>query len=75
MIPLPGEQDDTPRWLRVTAVVICTALSVTLVFFYARMGLDRMEEACPEGETGWSWWPPGFTCTQPDGDQERSLWV
>lgn len=78
----------THRGRRIALLVTIVAL-VALVALVAGAGGFEMEQwraeaACgredvaPEGASswslGWSWAPPGFTCTYGDGTTLRSLW-
>ena len=69
------------RWLVRVAVVLVTAtLIATASLLYAALGWRQMDVACsqesaaPPGalgasvEFGWSWAPPGFSCTWPAQD-------
>ena len=57
---------------------------LVLALVYVRVGWWRMEAACTTESVGgrpvssvafgWSWTPPGFTCTYADGSTESSLW-
>lgn len=70
--------------MRVARLAGVLVVAVVLLALYVRVGWDRMEAACsadPPGapvratvEHGWSWTPPGFTCTYDDGTTRRSLW-
>ena len=85
--PLPGP--TRPRWgRRVVVTTIALLVLAAGVSLYFAVGSHRMDTACSRDATsptgvassvshGWSWVPPGFTCTwsTPDGDVERtSLW-
>ncbi|HEU5042614.1 MAG TPA: hypothetical protein VFT75_00595 [Nocardioidaceae bacterium] len=79
--PLPATRRRVRRALPVLVVVVAC---VVVVLGYVRIGWDRMVTACTSDsprhhptssvEFGWSWSPPGFTCTYGDGTAETSLW-
>jgi hypothetical protein len=57
---------------------VAVLLLVAAAAVYYRASWDRMEVACSVSNEkvsfGWSWLPPGFKCTYPDGRTETSLW-
>jgi hypothetical protein len=67
------------------AILLPVLVAAVSTVVYLRVGWWNMESACsatpPGGSTdwtsvsfGWSWAPPGFTCTYDDGRVWRSLW-
>ncbi|HJR90018.1 MAG TPA: hypothetical protein VJ782_07695 [Aeromicrobium sp.] len=72
------------RWVCMIVSVLLPLVLLVALAAYVRVGWWRMEAECiatPPGapvydtvEFGWSWFPPGFTCTYDDGRVKRSLW-
>lgn len=79
---LPPPTRTSGRRVAVLAIVALVILVAGAGYF--AFGQWRAEAACgredvaPAGASswtlGWSWVPPGFTCTYEDGTTLRSLW-